>query len=206
VPSLPGVPADRTPAPGPVDAVLLAGGSARRLGGADKPGLEVGGATLLDRVLAAVDGAERVVVVGPERAVARPVRWTREQPPGGGPAAAVAAGLAEVTAPSVLVLAADLPLLDRAAVDRLRRSAAGRDGALLVDDAGRRQLLAGCWATAALRSAVDRLRAERGGLDGCPVRTLLDGLDAVEEPPDGGAPVWLDCDTLEDLRRARELA
>ncbi|MYS16776.1 NTP transferase domain-containing protein, partial [Streptomyces sp. SID4982] len=33
----------------PYDAVVLAGGGARRLGGADKPGVQVGGRALLDR-------------------------------------------------------------------------------------------------------------------------------------------------------------
>ncbi|MCF3965483.1 NTP transferase domain-containing protein, partial [Streptomyces fuscigenes] len=47
----------------PFDAVVLAGGAARRLGGADKPGVRVGGRTLLDRVLAACAGAGRTVVV-----------------------------------------------------------------------------------------------------------------------------------------------
>ncbi|MEU7054400.1 NTP transferase domain-containing protein, partial [Streptomyces eurythermus] len=44
-PAAPGTPA-------PYDAVVLAGGAARRLGGADKPGVRVGGRALLDRVLA----------------------------------------------------------------------------------------------------------------------------------------------------------
>ncbi|WP_240497415.1 NTP transferase domain-containing protein, partial [Streptomyces hirsutus] len=52
------------PSAGPVpavplayDALVLAGGGARRLGGADKPGVRVGGRSLLDRVLAACSGA-----------------------------------------------------------------------------------------------------------------------------------------------------
>uniref|UniRef100_UPI00055F84E1 molybdenum cofactor guanylyltransferase n=1 Tax=Kitasatospora sp. MBT63 TaxID=1444768 RepID=UPI00055F84E1 len=108
-------------APGPAagyDAVVLAGGAAARLGGADKPGLTVGGRSLLDRVVAACEGADRIVVVGPQRATAG-VRWAREEPPGGGPVAAVAAGLAQVTADRVLLLAADLPFLDRRTLERL---------------------------------------------------------------------------------------
>ncbi|WP_190199207.1 NTP transferase domain-containing protein, partial [Streptomyces djakartensis] len=35
------------------DAIVLAGGAARRLGGADKPGVRVGGRALLDGVRAA---------------------------------------------------------------------------------------------------------------------------------------------------------
>ncbi|NUW41709.1 molybdenum cofactor guanylyltransferase [Nonomuraea rhodomycinica] len=92
------------------DAVVLAGGEARRLGGADKPGLVVGGRTLLERVAGAVSGAGRVVVVGPARDLPGVV-FTQEDPPGGGPVPALRAGLREVTAPRVVLLAADLPFL-----------------------------------------------------------------------------------------------
>ncbi|MGH3120123.1 MAG: NTP transferase domain-containing protein, partial [Streptosporangiaceae bacterium] len=51
------------------DAVVLAGGRSIRLGGTDKPGLIVGEQTLLGSVVSAVTsaGADRIVVVGPER-------------------------------------------------------------------------------------------------------------------------------------------
>ncbi|MFF9149607.1 DUF6457 domain-containing protein [Streptomyces sp. NPDC014861] len=83
------------------DAVVLAGGAARRLGGVDKPGVRVGGRALLDRVLAACAGARLTVVVGDPRPTVRPVHWTREQPAGTGPLAALAAGAAALatTAP-----------------------------------------------------------------------------------------------------------
>ncbi|MDQ8707653.1 DUF6457 domain-containing protein [Streptomyces sp. LHD-70] len=109
------------------DAVVLAGGAARRLGGADKPGVRVGGRSLLDRVLAACADADTTVVVAERRPTARPVLWAREEPPGGGPLAALAAGLSRTTADTVLVLSADLPflgertvrlLLDALATDR----------------------------------------------------------------------------------------
>ncbi|MFD2077450.1 molybdenum cofactor guanylyltransferase [Actinopolymorpha cephalotaxi] len=81
------------------DVIVLAGGGARRFGGTDKVLLPVGGRTMLDRVLAACVGAASVTVVGPRRPVdpSLPVRprWTREDPPGSGPLAAVAAGLGE---------------------------------------------------------------------------------------------------------------
>lgn len=103
---------------GGYDVVVLAGGEARRLGGADKPGLVVGGRTLLERVVAAVPGAGRVVVVGPERDLPGVV-FTREDPPGGGPVPALRAGLREVTAPRVVLLAADLPFLTPAHIATL---------------------------------------------------------------------------------------
>jgi molybdopterin-guanine dinucleotide biosynthesis protein A len=193
------------------DAVVLAGGGARRLGGLDKPAQEVGGASLLDRVLAATADAQRTVVVGPERVTARQVLWTAEEPAGGGPVAALVAGLALVTAAWVVLLAADLPfvvagtvyaLLD-ALVSSDGAGPAGSDGALLVDDSGRDQLLVGVWRTAALRAALpDVVNGARLGL-------VLGGLDAVRVsvPTVAGKPApWTDCDTDEDLRRAREIA
>ena len=179
----------------PYDAVVLAGGGARRLGGVDKPGLEVGGRTLLDRVLAAVSDAGTVVVVGASRPTVRPVVWAREDPPGGGPAAALAAGLAHVTADTVVVLAADLPFLDVATVAVLRAAAQGADGAVLVDDEGRDQVLTSCWSTVRLRD-----RAV-GDLHGQPLRAVLRGLVPVRLPaPDPRAV--RDVDTPEDLARA----
>jgi molybdenum cofactor guanylyltransferase len=182
---------------------VLAGGRSRRLGGRDKVLLEVGGVPLLDRVVRAVEGAGRIVVVGPRRPTAAPVVWAREEPPGGGPAAGLAAGLRHVDAPAVVVLAGDLPFVDGRAVEALRTAAAGRDGALLVDGDGQEQVLAGCWSTAALRRAV----RGQGALAGSSVRAVLAGLHRahvrVSTP---GPPPWLDCDTTDDLREARERA
>src|SRR3982751_3132988 len=95
-------------------ALVLAGGQARRLGGVDKALIDVGGMTMLDRVLAAAaPHCEELVVVGQLRDTAVPgVRFTTEAQPGGGPVPAVGAGLAEVPdALEVIVLAVDLPLL-----------------------------------------------------------------------------------------------
>lgn len=75
-------------------AVILTGGTAARLDGADKAGLEVGGTTLLEHALGAAAGASEVVVVGPDVPTSRPVTFVREDPPGGGPAAGLLAGLA----------------------------------------------------------------------------------------------------------------
>jgi molybdopterin-guanine dinucleotide biosynthesis protein A len=77
--------------------------------------VRVGGVALLDRVLAAARPVcDRLVVVGPARpTTVTGVTFVQEAEPGGGPAPAVAAGLAAVPdAEIVLVLAADLPLLE----------------------------------------------------------------------------------------------
>ena len=214
------VPAAAVPAE-PFDAVILAGGRARRLGGADKPALMVGGRSMAASVLSAVADAARVIVVGPDRPELRALRpgdglrFVREEPPGSGPVPALRRGLAEVLAPWVAVLAADLPFLRPADVDRLRAASHGgagygpgdarnavthQYGALLVDDGGRPQWLAGCWRTAVLRAAAASYRGES-------LHGLLAPLRPVRVPPGaGGAPPWLDCDTDEDLLAARELS
>lgn len=182
------------------DAVVLAGGTARRLGGVDKPALVVGGQSLLDRVLAAVCDASRTVVVGPRRTTALPVVWCREEPSGGGPVAALAAGLAEVSAARLVLLAGDLPFVTAVVVGRLLDAMRDRGGALVVDAAGRDQLLLGAWRTDALRAA---LPAKPGGAS---LAAMLGRLDParVSLPMDerGRAP-WFDCDTDDDLATAR---
>lgn len=192
-------------------AVVLAGGAARRMGGVDKPALPVGGRSMRDRVLAAVADAAPRVLVGPAEAVPPGVRVTREAPAGGGPVAAAAAGLALLDPGTTVValLAADLPLLTRAAIgDLLTHLDEERqlDGVCFVDADGRRQSLCGVWRVAALRAGLDRLAVERrGDLVGASVRALLGGLLVGEVPWAGaGPPPWFDCDTDEDVRRAEE--
>jgi molybdopterin-guanine dinucleotide biosynthesis protein A len=156
-------------------------------------------------VLGAVADAGRVTVVGPRRGwEPASVTVVREDPPGGGPVAALAAGLPLVSAPVVAVLAADLPFLTGEHVAALRAALRpGDDGALLVDDTGADQLLAGVWRTPALR-------ARCGGAAGGSVQALLDGLAARRVRASAGGPAgpppWWDCDTEADLRRAREWA
>ncbi|MGW0365506.1 NTP transferase domain-containing protein [Streptomyces sp. NPDC002990] len=184
------------------DAIVLAGGAARRLGGADKPGLHVGGRTLLDRVLDACADALATVVVGGRRATARPVRWTREDPPGGGPLAALDAGLRQSTAELVLVLSADLPFLDRDTVRTLLARAEGGEGALLRDADGRAQPLVAAYRAEPLRREIALLAAEHGGLAGLPLRALTAGL-ALAEVTDTAPLASFDCDTWDDLAAAR---
>ncbi|GAA2811623.1 molybdenum cofactor guanylyltransferase [Crossiella cryophila] len=177
------------------DAVVLAGGRASRLHGVDKPALRLGGRSLLDHALDAVAAAERVVVVGPQRTVTRPVSWTREEPVGSGPLAALGAGLSRLSTSEglVAVLAADQPGVTAATVSRLRAALSevdGADGALLVD-AGRRQWLTGVWRIGALRAAMPE------HLAGAALRALFGGLTVVEVPAD--VREGRDVDTPEDL-------
>lgn len=197
-------------------AIVVAGGGGRRLGGVDKPALRRSGATLLEVALTAVGpgpdvyetSAARhpVAVVGPSRAVPSWVLTAREDPPGGGPAAAVVAGVRALRGPGdlvgtgpVVLVAADLPRVTEATVDRLVEALAAAPeagAAVLVDDTGRRQLLLAAWRPAALWAAVDRLP---DGGQGRPLRSLYDGVAAVEVA--GRDDEWADVDTPADRAR-----
>jgi molybdopterin-guanine dinucleotide biosynthesis protein A len=144
-----------------------------------------------------------VVVVGDEVATSRPVTFLREEPPRGGPAAGLLAGLAGFpTAPRlVVVLAVDMPLVNAATVHRLRLSVArdpGSDGALLVDDGGRRQYLCAVYRSAALRAAAPPLEEQHG----LPMKRLLAPLRLADVPALPGEAD--DVDTWEDLRDLRD--
>ncbi|WP_327245452.1 NTP transferase domain-containing protein [Streptomyces sp. NBC_01320] len=185
------------------DAIVLAGGAAKRLGGADKPALRVGGRALLDRVLAACADAAATVVVGGRRPTVRPVTWAREEPQGGGPLAALGAGVRLTTAGHLLVLSADLPFLGASTVKELLAAAAHgeRDGALCVDQDGRDQPLVAVYRSEPLRRELALLAAEHGSLAGLPLRLLAHELDLARV--EAGPLASFDCDTWEDIAAAR---
>ncbi|MEV6997320.1 NTP transferase domain-containing protein [Streptomyces sp. NPDC093982] len=184
------------------DAVVLAGGAARRLGGVDKPGVRVGGRPLLDRVLAACADAHTTVVVADPRPTARPVTWAREDPPGGGPVAALDAGLRHTGAEQVVVLSADLPFLDEGTVRRLLAAlrTGDADGALLTDADGRDQPLVAAYRAPALRRELAVLAQGPDGLAGLPLRRLTGALGLTRVPDPVAS---FDCDTWDDIATAR---
>ncbi|WLQ42032.1 NTP transferase domain-containing protein [Streptomyces laculatispora] len=185
------------------DAIVLAGGAARRLGGADKPGLRIGGRALLDRVLAACGDAGTTVVVGGRRPTVRPVTWAREAPQGGGPLAALGAGVRHTAAERLLVLSADLPFLGADTVGSLL-AAVGRDGlegAVCTDQDGCDQPLVAVYRAEPLRRELALLAAEHGGLAGLPLRLLTHELRLSRVAADSLAS--FDCDTWEDIASAR---
>lgn len=180
--------ADRSDAASGFTAVVLAGGTSSRFG-SDKLAVRVAGSTLLERVLAAVASATQVVVVGERRPVQVAVTWTREDPPGSGPAAAVVAALPLVRTDRVVLLAADQPFVDETTVARLLRAA--RPGAVLVDGTGRRQYLCSAFVTADLRAAAgsadwtDRsVRALLSAIELVPVRAEGREAHDVDTPDD----------------------
>jgi molybdopterin-guanine dinucleotide biosynthesis protein A len=205
-------------APGRVGVVVPGGGTARRWGGRDKLLADVGGIAVLERLLhgladpemSALPAGTPVVVVGPVRALQdcpASVRWCREDPPGGGPVAALAAGLAALggvdAVDVVVVVAGDQPFA-AAAVPGLLAALGGADAqgapgpvdvALAVDPDGRDQLLLAAYRSTALAG---RLQA---GVHGARMRDLPAGLRARRVAV--LAQVCLDVDDDAALARAR---
>jgi molybdopterin-guanine dinucleotide biosynthesis protein A len=181
-------------------AVILTGGTAARMDGIDKASIEVGGVTLLERALAATLHAIEVVVVGREVPTSRPVTWAREDPPLGGPAAGILAGIDRfLRMPDlVCVLAVDMPKVNSGTVARLTWAVEGDpdvDGAVLVDAEGQRQTLAAVYRTTSLQSARPEDREQEHGL---PVRRLVGLLRLAEVPVVGNEA--FDIDSWKDLR------
>lgn len=158
-------------------AVILAGGTAARMGGVDKASIEFRGRTLLEYALDAVIDATEVVVVGDWVRTNRPVTFTREDPVQGGPAAGLLAGLDSFARKprQLAVLAVDMPLVSMSTFSRMRAAAEGHDGSVLIGDDGRRQLV--------YLFDVERLlaaRPEYGGEYGLPIKILTAELDLAE--------------------------
>ncbi len=163
-----------------VGIVVLAGGTSARLGGGDKTALDVGGMSILHRLLTELP-TWPTVVVAPDPAEALPaglghVRFVRENPPGGGPAVGLAAGAAALPAGVTLVvaLAGDQPFAASVVPRLVARIEEDEqtDGVLSVDAAGRRQPLLAVYRRSALKRALalvrsgDRLQPSLAGISG----------------------------------------
>lgn len=159
---------------GALAAIVIAGGEARRFG-ADKLALrDAQGRSLLEVTVTGISQiAEPVIVVGPERPMGPDVIWAREDPPGGGPCAALIAGLAVLPdeATHVAVLAGDAPA-GGAAVTALRQVIDDAAAAVVTDASGREQPMTAVYAVPALKAAVT---AYGSGHD-MSIRQVLDDL------------------------------
>lgn len=158
--------------------VVLAGGASRRFG-SDKLAADLDGRTLLDATLDSIPASLPVVVVGPERPLRRAVRFVREEPYGGGPAAALVAGLTaalEAGASVVVTLPGDAPAAGTAVP--LLISALGSADLVVAEAAGGQvfPLQLACTAAGA-RRFVEAAGPSRGAA--ASVRRLLEPLAPV---------------------------
>jgi molybdenum cofactor guanylyltransferase len=165
-----------------VDAAILAGGQARRFGGADKSALCVGPATILERQLDALgDVADRIFVVAGDPAPFEHHRLqvVPDRLPDAGALGGIYTALVEARSPHVLVVACDLPFLTAPLLARLAELAGdGYDAVVPRTRDGRQPL---CAVYAQRLADTVRRQVESGHLK---IQDLLGAIRLRELGPD----------------------
>ncbi len=193
-----------------MDAAILAGGRARRLGGQDKRALRVGRTTILERQLAALDGlVDRVFVVGGDPSAAGGARpeVVPDRLPDAGALGGLYTALCEAAGPHVLVVACDLPFVTPPLLARLISLAGDECDAVVPRSADGPQPLCAVYAR---RLAGDvRRRIESGRLK---VQDLFETIRVREVGPaevatfDPDGRLFFNVNTPDDLARAGRLS
>lgn len=187
--------------------VILAGGTAKRLGGVSKPDLDIAGRRLIDIVFDQLDAigftGQRIVVAPADVDVPRGVQLTLEDPPHGGPLAGIGAGVRALDVDDddlVAIATCDAPvavrLLPKMAdvLSELMGTGAEEpavsnfDGVVPLNEDGWPQYTHGLYRAGALRSQpFERDGSVRRALGALHLATILDEaghcLD-VDEPED----------------------
>ena len=194
-----------------ISAIVLCGGTSRRLSGRDKTRESLAGTTVMDHLLDALPAGWPVVCVGEERATTRSVGWCRESPVGGGPVAGIATGLhhlerlarlrhpGRLDAGICVVVGGDMPFAAAALPTLVEALSAqpGLDAVLAADPDGRVQPLLAAYRFEVLRAA---LPTDPGGARlMAVVDALVTGTVTCE------AEITLDVDTPEALEQARHI-
>ncbi len=197
----------------PTLGLVLAGGQARRMGGGDKASLKVGGATILDRVLARLDPHCKPIILNANGDPARLVRYglavvADSVPDFAGPLAGILVGLdwAAKNAPGIEWLASapgDCPFLPKDLVPRLHAARIAEQKPLACARSGEwRHPVVGLWPVA-LRDDLRRALAE--GLHKIETWTGRHGA-ALAAWPDQPFDPFFNINTPEDLAKAEEIA
>ena len=186
-------------------ALVLAGGQSRRMGD-DKTRLVLGGATLLQSVIGLMQPLFARVVVS-----VRDYRPEIDAPqvcdayPDAGPLAGLCAGLAHAGSDWIFAVAADMPFVQAALIERLAEQR-GACQAVVPVVQGHPQPLAAFYAA----SCLDPLQVILRGGGKRSLRSALEALDVryVDESEllavDPGLRSFFDLDTPQDLAAARQ--
>jgi molybdopterin-guanine dinucleotide biosynthesis protein A len=185
-----------------LSAIILTGGTSSRFG-SDKSQARIGAISLIENLLITLPSEIDIVIVGPELANnSRPVKYTKEDPLGGGPVAAIEAGLDLINSEFVFIVATDMPFASQI-LPVLTAHLPDTDGVTIpLDSSGMRQPLCAIYRKDALAVALREL----GGTQGQSLRNLVQRMSVKElqlEP--ALRRILLDVDTPADLERAISL-
>ncbi|MET0772838.1 MAG: molybdenum cofactor guanylyltransferase [Candidatus Limnocylindrales bacterium] len=189
----------------PFSVLVLAGGASRRMG-TDKRAVPIEGTPMLLRTIERLAGLPVMLAIDPRDPPNVPlpahVRVIPDSRPGEGPLAALEAGLAALTVPTVLVVAADMPWVEPSVLRLLARRLASHaevDVACLADSAGPRPLPLAVRRAATLAHLTSLLDTGERRL-----RALLPGAAVI--PPDEWRPLDPRQGTLRDVDVPADLA
>lgn len=204
-------------APGMTEKTLglvLAGGLARRMGGGDKAMIEIGGRTILDRVLQTIKPQCERIILNANGDLSRFARFglpvvPDDIPDFAGPLAGILAGLdwAAAHQPEIEWTASvpgDCPFLPSDLVERLHAARAASGAPLACAKSGDwRHPVVGLW-NVGLRADLRRALMDEG-LHKIEIWTGRHGI-AIAEWPDRPVDPFFNVNTPEDRARANEIA
>lgn len=190
-------------------AAIVAGGAARRLGGAAKALLRVGNQRIIDRQLAALRAVTQTIfIVATDGAPydGLGLRVVPDAIAGAGALGGIYTAIVESPAPRTLVLACDMPFVTPALFEAL--TAAEHEAADIVIPRTARGVEPLCAVYTKRCAPSIRERIERGALE---ASTLPAGMRVVEIGPDAlaafddGEELFANVNTPHDYARARRL-
>ncbi len=200
----------------PTFGLVLAGGLARRMGGGDKARLEIGGVTILDRVLATLSAQTIGIVINangdPKRFADTGLTVIADNVPGfAGPLAGILAGLDWLAAQDngiewLVSVPGDCPFLPDDLVEKLHgaRRKMGAGVPLACARSGEwRHPVVGLWPLA-LRADLRKALVDED-LRKIEVWTARHGI-AIAEWPDQPVDPFFNVNTPEDAARAEKIA
>jgi molybdopterin-guanine dinucleotide biosynthesis protein A len=196
--------------------LVLAGGLARRMGGGDKARIEIGGVTILDRVLATLSGQVQGMVINangdPKRFADTGLDVVPDSVPDfAGPLAGILAGLDYLAAQNngiewMLSVPGDCPFLPDDMVERLHeaRRKKGAGVPLACARSGEwRHPVVGLWPLALREDLRKALMVE--GLHKIEIWTARHGV-AIADWPDQPIDPFFNVNTPEDAAKAEKIA
>lgn len=191
-----------------VTGVIQAGGRSLRMGGRPKALMELGGRRIIERVLAAIEGAvDDVLLVTntPEAYAFLGLPMVGDRYPGGGSLGGICTGLAAASGEAAFTVACDMPFLHPEVV-RLVVGRAGEGDVVIPRVGGQLETMHAVYRKTCLPAMEACLRAGRLKIVG-----FFDAVRVVEVPEAeiarlaDPAVAFMNVNTPEELERARAM-